>query len=630
MKPSDIVDKKYLKPQYLTNAEGEQQAIIIALSKFEQLVDSIHKNEDLLIELEKAVDSTAVATSQPKNTPVVNNTSIVNEENNLREQVSLLQQHYDTLTRLFEDLRQYETFKNELERKLQTQRLLSYIDTEIQETRRQLGQLKKHSKSAELYHVPPLPNEWVENPDLFKEIKNRLLAEVTEKQRPPLVIHATSGMGKSLMAASLTQDDEIKQSFPDGIFWLCLGHETDLLANQVTLLRLLDESTSDVFDVEEGTQRLRELCATRACLIILDDVWDAQDILAFNVEGEHCQLLITTCDRKLVDILQYFIKTTKGYSLSSLTGTQSVDLFIKSVGNAEVSADTATIDLAQLVEHCDYSPLTLKLIANLAAARAPATWGELLEQLQDEEIEISDKYPRPLQLAFRMNVEALGEPGDYYLALGVFGDYLHIPQAVVLMLWNYLYHLRKEEGVSFIQELAEKGLLQIDEHDSQKYLQLHSFQHEYLQAEADLEKLHNHLLAAYRRQCGQHGWITGPNDGYFFEYLCMHLHHARRHNELKLLLMDFDWINKKLLATNAHALLSDYEWSEDKDVSIVKNTLYEAASVLHTNKPELANQLLDRLWGDKTLKENKDIQALLNQAKEASPNWRWQPHFPEG
>jgi len=621
MKLSDIIDKEYLKPQYLTDAEGKQQAIIIALPKFEQLVNGVTKNEELISELERVVESaTAAAASQSEKQ------SLANQEDNLHQQVGLLQQHYEILMRLFEDLRQYETFKSEIDRKLQIQRLLGYIDTEIQDTRRQLGQVKKHSKSAELYHVPLLPNQWVENPTLFKEIKNRLLAETSEKQRPPLVIHAASGQGKSLLGASLTQDDEIKKSFPDGIFWVCLGHEPDLLNHQVTLLHLIDESTSNVFEIEEGSQRLQELCATRACLIILDDVWDAQDALAFNVEGEHCQLLITTCDHKLVEILQYFIKTTKGYALPSLNEVQAIDFFVKLAGNV----DTTIPSFAPLIQYCEYSPLTLKLVANLAATQSPDNWGELLEQLQDEEIEVSKKYPRSLQLALQLNVEALGEPADYYLALAVFGDYLHIPQAVVLMLWDYLYHLRKEEGINFIQELAEKGLLQIDEHASQKHLRLHSFQHRYVQAEADLEKLHNHLLAAYRRQCGQHGWITGPNDGYFFEYLCMHLHHARRHSELKLLLLDFDWINNKLLATNAHALLSDYEWSEDKDIEIMKKTLYEAAPVLHTNKPELANQLLDRLWGNKTLKENKDIQALLNQAKETSPNWRWQPHFPEG
>jgi hypothetical protein len=78
---------------------------------------------------------------------------------------------------------------------------------------------------------------------------------------------------------------------------------------------------------------------------------------------------------------------------------------------------------------------------------------------------------------------------------------------------------------------------------------------------------------------------------------------------------------------NIHALLSDYDLVEDKNIALIKQTLWEAAPVLIQNKDELANQLLDRLWGSKSIQENKDIMALLNQAKEASPNWRWQPHF---
>ncbi|OAD21028.1 WD-containing repeat protein [Candidatus Thiomargarita nelsonii] len=134
------------------------------------------------------------------------------------------------------------------------------------------------------------------------------------------------------------------------------------------------------------------------------------------------------------------------------------------------------------------------------------------------------------------------------------------------------------------------------------------------------------LLAAYRRQCGQHGWVSGPNDGYFFEYLCMHLHSAGRDNELKLLLLDFDWIQNKLEATSVLALLNDYQWLEDKDIERVKNVLSKGGLILLKNKQELAIQLLDNLWGDESLQDNKDIQALLYQAKEAAPDW--QPAFP--
>jgi hypothetical protein len=136
------------------------------------------------------------------------------------------------------------------------------------------------------------------------------------------------------------------------------------------------------------------------------------------------------------------------------------------------------------------------------------------------------------------------------------------------------------------------------------------------------------LLAAYRRQCDQHGWVNGPNDGYFFEYLCMHLHYAERDNELKLLLLDFDWIQNKLQATSVHALLNDYEWLEAAEIEKVKKALSDSALLLLENKQELPTQLLDNLWGDESLKDNKDIQALLNQAKELAPDWQWQPDFP--
>jgi hypothetical protein len=54
------------------------------------------------------------------------------------------------------------------------------------------------------------------------------------------------------------------------------------------------------------------------------------------------------------------------------------------------------------------------------------------------------------------------------------------------MLWRYLYQLGDNEAIKFIDELADKSLLQIDETASDRYLSLHSFQREYLEAESEL------------------------------------------------------------------------------------------------------------------------------------------------
>lgn len=109
----------------------------------------------------------------------------------------------------------------------------------------------------------------------------------------------------------------------------------------------------------------------------------------------------------------------------------------------------------------------------------------------------------------------------------------------------------------------------------------------------------------------------------------MHMHNAGRDNELKSLLLNFDWLKNKLQATSIYALLNDYEWIKNKQIEEVKKALHDTALLLITHKQELANQLLDNLLGEKSSHNNKDIQALLNQAQEASPNWQWQPRFPD-
>jgi len=623
MKLSQMVNQKSLQMQYITDEAGKRTSVILLQSQFDEFMSNVAKLANLAENPDKSASQ-----SQPT-TPQKNVAQVVNED--LSElQLGLLKQQYELLNGMLEDLQYYKSLKTDLERQIHLQRVITNREAEIKEVKAQLGEVKKQIKPASLYKVPELPGHLVTNASLFNDIKRNLLAETTDKQKPPIVLKAPSGAGKSVMAAALARDADIRQEFPDGIFWLRLGSEVDLLAQQIALFHALGETPTDIFDMEDGTKRLNELLAARACLVILDDVLETQDILVFNVLGEHCQLLITTSESNLLEFLQYFISTAKAYEVKSFTQKQqAIEFFVDCVARKDVKASNETLNLEKLVQTCGYLPLALRLIASVANSQPLSKWDELLQRLQSDDYDFPEKYPRALMQTLHLNVEALGEEGDYYLALAVFGDYSRIPQSVVLMLWRYLYQIADDQAITFIDELAKKDLLGISEVSKERYLSLHTFQHDYLLAESELDKLHSHLLAAYRRQCDQHGWVSGPNDGYFFEFLCMHLYQANRQNELKLLLVDFDWMQKKLQATSIYGLLNDYEWLEDKALDTIKKTLYESALVLVSDKAELPNQVLDRLWGKKSLQNNKDIKALLNQAQEASPNWKWRPHFSE-
>lgn len=611
MNLSELASEQSLQYQSIQNETGQTVAVVLLPAQLEKLLKTV-------AHLTKQVEVLETFTTQnaPNEKPAPVSTELAEQTR------GLVKQHYDLLTEILRNLHQYKQVDTELDRKIYLQRAIADVETGIQEARVHLGELKKGAKPGTLYKVPQLPAYLVNNTSLFADLKKQLLAELKGEQRPPLLLEAPSGTGKSIIAMTLAHDKDIRQAFPDGIFWVRLGQAPPLLDDQIMLIRVLDPTIKGIADIEEGTQYIKTLCETRACLLILDDVWDAQDILTFNIASENSQLLMTTCDLNLLDIIKYFIPATKRYAVKTFSEAQAMDFFKAHIGTQQAKPST----IEAFTQACHYTPLTLKLMAGMMRERPPAQWADLQETLQEETAPLSDKYPPTLMQALQINVDALGEEADYYLALAVFSDYMRIPQAPVTMLWRYLYQLNEEQAQAFIDRLASKGLLHLSD---TAYISLHAFQHEYLCAEAELDKLHNHLLAAYRRYCGQHGWLSGPNEGYFFENLGVHLVQAGRSQELKLLLLDFDWIDKKLQATTLHTLLADYELLENKDTDLIKKTLYEAAPILINNKGQLATQLLDRLWGETNLKENKDIQALLHQAKEASPHWQWQPHFPE-
>ena len=112
-----------------------------------------------------------------------------------------------------------------------------------------------------------------------------------------IALQGLPGMGKTALAVALTADLTVRDRFRDGILWAGLGQKADVLGHLTRWGKLLGISPSSVQDVNSQAswgRALRAAIGQRRLLLIIDDAWDGEDALAFQIEGEHCAHLLTS------------------------------------------------------------------------------------------------------------------------------------------------------------------------------------------------------------------------------------------------------------------------------------------------------------------------------------------------
>ncbi|MBT9316840.1 NB-ARC domain-containing protein [Leptothoe spongobia] len=477
---------------------------------------------------------------------------------------------------------------------------------------------------GELFNVPTLPNNFLPRPEDLATLKDAVLGQseqaiaVTGKTvggGRNVSLQGMGGIGKSVLATALVRDEDVRQVYPDGLFWVSLGQTPNLVALQINLATDLGDVKPSFTDANDGKAALGRLLKDKRCLVVLDDIWDlAHYNAAFDALGEQCQLLITTRDNSIANRLSAF-----KYSLAELEKTKALEL-LQQWTNVDELPDVAT-DVAQ---ECGYLPLALAMVGAYLRDR-PKRWERVLEKLQTADLEkhkinkqLLPGYQYELFRAIQVSVDALDEVGNLgaeevqerYLDFAVFSEDMAIPETVLETFWQPL-GLDEDDTEELLDELVDKSLLRRDE---QGRLTLHDLQCDYIskRTEEDLFLRHQRWLDAYKEKCGQ-GWASCPQDGYFFGQLTRHLKEAGQLDELRQLLFDYDWLRTQLKANGINRLLADYDWlTDDKALNWLQNTLRLSAHVL-VSRPD---QLTERLWGH--LRDNKqsEFQALLDHASE--------------
>src|SRR5271165_287266 len=146
-------------------------------------------------------------------------------------------------------------------------------------------------------NAPSLPQNFVNRPELLEALRSKLFTEGENRNIALTAMQGMGGIGKTVLAQALCNDEVVQQAFPDGIFWFAIGKESQLdFASRMKSVPGLERLLGQYDGEAACLSQYRDVLRKKAVLIVVDDVWRASDVEPFIAESPRSRLLITTRD----------------------------------------------------------------------------------------------------------------------------------------------------------------------------------------------------------------------------------------------------------------------------------------------------------------------------------------------
>ena len=475
-------------------------------------------------------------------------------------------------------------------------------------------------QSSGLAGVPGVPPRFVPRPEILNDVVDHLLPVRRQAGPRRVTLHGMGGAGKTVLATAIAHDPRIAAAFPDGVLWVETGPAPSLLPLQKKWASKISSQPFTATTVDEGTAFLCELLAGRRLLLVVDNAWHREDLAAFDAADAGGALLCTSRDPLVGHALGAWPR-----EVAELGWDQALDLF----------ADWAELDRADLpaitdaiLGGVDRLALGVAMTGGMVAERRrlgttpSSACNEVLALINAADpaqiTQAIPGYPHPnIGAAIQVSIDDLNETDrSAYRQLAVFTGRGPVPRAAIDTLWA---SQSAPQVTDLLVRLSRRALIFADAHGS---LTLHDLQYELLthQLAGGVARVHRLLLDHYRRRCPNGRWPFGPDDGYFLQNLCHHLAAADRRTALQNLLVDYDWLDRKLASVGITGLLADYSCAQPHrpDVAAVHGALQLSSPTLAADPGMLAGQLVGCLLN---LPEST-IQRLLDRAR-AAPGAPW-------
>ena len=437
------------------------------------------------------------------------------------------------------------------------------------------------------FMAPPLPAGFVGRPREFEALRSLVLDTRTgDTIAITTALTGAGGFGKTTLAAALCHDDDVVAAFDDGVLWATLGQSPNVQGELTRLYAALTGERPGFVSIEDAAQALAEKLEHKRCLIVIDDAWDVAHLRPFLRGGAGCARLVTTRQAPVA-------AEGERITVDEMTSEEAVSLLVARLGSAP--ADLQPV--RKLAHRLGEWPLLLRLAG--AALRQRLDRGDSLEgafRYVDRALEkrgvtafdrerSADRHGA-VASTLGMSMDLLDGADRVRCAqLAIFPEDIAIPSAVLGELWG-LDDLDVEDVLS---RLHDASLTEFDL--STGTVRVHDVMRACFTTllGQDAAAAHSRLLSAWPD-------FRALPHRYAWRWFGHHLLEAGRGDELRAFLLDFDWIRRKLDATDIYSLLADFSClAADPALQLLHNVLRLSSHVLAKDKSQLATQLMGRL-----------------------------------
>ncbi|MEV0192228.1 NB-ARC domain-containing protein [Kitasatospora purpeofusca] len=433
---------------------------------------------------------------------------------------------------------------------------------------------------------PPAPmvEPWLVRRAELREAVDAVLARRARAVGLTTSLHGAGGFGKTRLARMVAADKKVRRHFDKRVYLVTLGRDVrsaaEIAAKVGEVTRLITGDEGTFTDPDLAGDHLGRLLEQRPrTLLVLDDVWEREQLAPFLRGAPRCVRLVTTRRGRLLEGRT----DSRLVLVDGMTEQEARTVLLEDLDPAQIPAQA----VEKLLARTGRWPLLLRLVNRLVirevqlgvpvpdamntASRRLRDVGPAAADAAGMDAAVAAQREEAVEATIEAAVSLLPAGGPERLReLGIFAEDEAVPLALVRRLWHATASLSGDQANALLSELASLALVAVDPANGGR-VSLHDVHRDYLRrslGDAGLEAANLRLVEAVAANLpvavplapgtpdpGHAWWDTA--DGYVLDHAIEHLHAAGRTHTAEALASDLRWIDRRLHQRGANAPIAD-------------------------------------------------------------------------